>query len=93
MTRSTVNIYPVGILFDLKQAKAAIRGGRWDLAIRHIKHIYKSRNRNALNGYLAEIDYPPESLWHLTCGHGWTKRRAARKLGEYLARDNSEESR
>lgn len=82
---STISIYPVGVL-------AAIKHRRVQSEYRYIRTQVAARKwravRQSFNGYLAEIDYPPSALIHNHCGHGWTKRRAARRLGEYLARDN-----
>jgi hypothetical protein len=73
--------------------------GRWDLTRssirrqrRYLVRQARARNwravKNSFNGYLAELTYSTE-LTQRTCGHGWTKHRAARRLGEYLARDNA----
>ena len=97
--RSTVSVYPVGVLATAKTSIRAAAAGRWTVARRHVRaearrlvDRVQARDWRAIhtsfNGYLAEIDYPPDSLLHLHCGHGWTKRRATRRLGEYLARDN-----
>lgn len=75
-----VDVYPVGVLSDLRHIRGALRykgiGEAWRLL------RYRSRRwnkRNAWNGYLAEA----EGLPH--CGHGWTRKRAMRSLDRIAA--------
>lgn len=49
----------------------------------------RSWNRkNYWNGYLAEWHYPPDGVHIHMTGHGWTRKRALRRMGKYLVRDN-----
>lgn len=94
-----VDVYTVGVLSDMRLAYRATRRGKYELAVSFLEHSRKSVRRNIkarnwralgneFNGYLAEVNYPPEGLRHSRCGHGWTRRRAVRRLGQYLAADN-----
>ncbi len=71
-----VDVYPVGVLSDLRHAYGALRykGIReaWSLLRYRMKRSW--HRRNAWNGFLAEA----EGLPH--CGHGWTRKRALRSL-------------
>ena len=101
--QTKISVYPVGALYNIQTAYRAVTTmWRWDLARTEFRDLrrytltrLRERNwralKNEFNGYLAEIDYPCDHLAFRTCGHGWTKRRAARRLGEYLTRDNSAE--
>lgn len=97
--RTTIDVYPVGVLSALRRARGYMRRDRKDLALRTLRqewdllHRQISKRdwhnlRQSFNGYLAEVNYPPDGLRHNRCGRGWTKRRAMRSLGERLAADN-----
>lgn len=85
----TISVYPVGML-------AALQRGRIRQEIGYLRRQFRARGwraiRSSFNGYLAEVNYPGD-LMHRTCGHGWTKRRAASSLGRYLVRDNPDRPR
>lgn len=56
-----------------------IRDGKWNSVA------------NSFNGYLAEWDYPPIDPRYVQpqkCGHGWTRKRALRRLGKYVVEAN-----
>lgn len=83
MTAPSIDVYPVGLLADLIHHRGARR------IIRTLRERRtRASLRSYLNGYLAEINYPPRDLRHTRCGHGWTQRRALARLGIYLAEDN-----
>lgn len=99
MSETQIGVYPVGAFSAAKDIRRMIKQRAYRNAWRRAKGEARSLRRRIedgnwrilrkwFNGYLAEIDYPPVGLRHMTCGHGWTKKRAARKLGEYLWRDN-----
>ena len=46
------------------------------------------RKKSYWNGFLAEWHYVPEGVNHYTAGHGWTRKRALKRLGQYIVRDN-----
>lgn len=93
MPESTVEIYPVGLLHDLRLfvhepdrafARARLRNG-----LRRPIASARARNwravRSYLNGYLAE-----HSTLGSRAGHGWTRGRAARDLARHLGCDVKE---
>jgi hypothetical protein len=86
--QTTISIYPVGVLAAWKRRRHRPLRLEAALLLRWAREGEWRAIRQSLNGYLAEINYPPAELAHLKCGHGWTKRRAAARLGRYLARDN-----
>ncbi len=83
-SNSYIEVYPVGVLMDLKHRKI-------QRSIRYLHYQFKARNwraiKSSFNGYLAEWHYPPE-MRHSRCGHGWTKRRALRDLGRHIVESN-----
>lgn len=87
--QTTISIYPVGLLAAWKHRRMP---GRLRRELRRELELLRRRQwrtlRQSLNGYLAEINYPPADLAHLRCGRGWTRRRAASSLGRQLVRDN-----
>lgn len=89
-----VDVYPVGVLDALLRSYRGIRHlGLWGNAYRDIRYtirglLHRARRRqwralrNAFNGYLAEpLDWPDGLKG---CGHGWTKKRALRKLHQRM---------
>jgi hypothetical protein len=78
-----VDIYPVGLLADLKH----FRGdwwvwGRRVAVARFVRSVRRSwRRRSYWNGYLAEVDLPIATR----CGRGWTKVRARLDLARHVA--------
>lgn len=87
--QTTISIYPVGVLAAWKQRRMPRRLRREaQLLLRWAREGNWRAVRQSFNGYLAEINYPPEDLAHLRCGRGWTKRAAASSLGRQLVRDN-----
>jgi hypothetical protein len=78
-----VDIYPVGLLRDLKH----LRGRWWTIgrraAVRRFARQFASSWRRRLywNGYLAETDLACARR----CGHGWTKMRARLDLARHVA--------
>lgn len=80
-----IGTYPVGLLAHLKHRQ--VRYG-----LRYVVRQAKKGNwravRSYFNGYLAEWHYPPEGLVQGTCGRGWTRRAARRRLGRHLVSNN-----
>lgn len=78
--KSTVDIYPVGLLHDLRRFHGEWlhdpAPGRRRRALRRLWRDFARswRRRSYWNGFLAEDGGLPR------CGHGWTKRRALRDL-------------
>lgn len=87
--QTTISIYPVGLVAAWKHRRMP---GHLRRELRRELELLRRRQwrtlRQSLNGYLAEINYPPTELAHRRCGRGWTKRRAASSLGRQLAADN-----
>jgi hypothetical protein len=85
--RSTISVYPVGLLSDIKRRRVwrGIRG----YLIPQIQDRNWRAVKNYFNGYLAEIDYPPVTLNFFRCGKGWTRRAALSSLGRRLGADNA----
>jgi hypothetical protein len=97
-TPSGVDVYPVGILRQLKRIRTALdpRAGHplWGsktpnpgwrrMTIRHAAHCIRddAHRRSAWNGYLAEPIV--DGLRWTRCGHGWTKRRALASLKRHI---------
>lgn len=91
-----VDIYPVGVLRDLIDAKNAARTGRWgharwavrravQTALRNVKRRkWRELRQHLLNGYLAEPREWPLRLRR--CGSGWTRARALRDLQRRVRR-------
>ena len=89
-----IDVYPVGVLATALRAYRGIRYlGRWTDAYRDTRYTVRAllrrvrgrqwrALRNAFNGYLAEPTPFPEGL--KGCGHGWTKKRALRKLDQRM---------
>lgn len=75
-TRSSVDVYPVGLFRDLKHRR--YRGGRRYLLGQVRCHNWRAV-RNYFNGYLAEHATEP-----VNAGHGWTRRRALADLDRIL---------
>jgi hypothetical protein len=78
-----VDIYPVGLLADLKHFRGDwwVRGRRVAVA-RFVRSVRRSwRRRSYWNGYLAEVDLPIATR----CGRGWTKVRARLDLARHVA--------
>lgn len=79
-----VDIYPVGLLADLKRLRADwwMEGSGYAV-IRFVSQFRQSwRRRSYWNGYLAEVDSPNATR----CGHGWTKMRARLDLARHVCR-------
>jgi hypothetical protein len=78
-----VDIYPVGLLADLKRARRDwwVWGRRYAVRMlwRNVRGSW--RRRSYWNGYLAEVDLPGVTR----CGHGWTKARARLDLARHVA--------
>ena len=92
-TGPEIDVYPVGVLDDLLVAYRWARAGHPREALARLRYsarglIERARDREwrsirqAFNGYLAEPTPFPEGL--KGCGHGWTKRRALRKLDDRM---------
>ena len=90
-----VSVYRVGVLHDgylaythAKNGRLGEARGRVRASLRYLLHVLRSRRwrslRNAFNGYLAEVDYPPIWLAHERCGRGWTRAAARRSLRRHL---------
>jgi hypothetical protein len=80
---SKVDIYPVGLLSDLKRLRAEWwTQGSGVAVVAFVSRFRASwRRRSYWNGYLAETDLP----WAKRAGHGWTKRRATLDLARHVA--------
>jgi hypothetical protein len=79
-----VDVYPVGLLMDLRHVRTSIRLRRWQRAryrLRTIAANLRSGRRSYLNGYLAEPRHL-DGTW-TRCGHGWTPTRALRDLNRH----------
>lgn len=83
-----IDIYPTGLLADLKQwannpdRRGAWRRLRYDVRIHGLRHVcnrnWSSLRRWVANGYLAEPAEWPDGLTR--CGTGWTRGRALHDL-------------
>lgn len=81
-----VEVYPVGLLADLRFLSGTIRrapshtGEAW----RKLRNGWRGswRRRSYWNGYLAEPKV--DNAW-ARAGHGWTEKRARRDLDRHLA--------
>lgn len=93
LPETEVDVYPVGVLDDLRFAYRAIRSGharegyrKIRSSVRYVIERARAGNwrsvRNSFNGYLAEPTPFPDGL--KGCGSGWTKKRALRKLDERM---------
>lgn len=91
-----IDVYPVGVLDDLRFAYRAIRSGhsregygKIRSSIRYVVDSVRAGNwrsvRNSFNGYLAEPTPFPEGL--KGCGSGWTRKRALRSLRRRYERE------
>lgn len=87
-------VYKVGFLKDLSFYLTFRRTpvGRFEHRARNsfiywLKRCWK--RKSYWNGFLAEPSEWPEGL--ATCGHGWTKQRAMKKINKYCKRDLVEE--
>lgn len=78
----TVQIYPVGLLRDLKDNQMLY-------GLRYLRRQVCNKNFRAVrlyfNGYLAELENAPADWGAITLGHGWTQRRALRSLTRNVA--------
>lgn len=78
-----VDIYPVGLLSDLKRFRYRwwCDGRRY--AVRAFARAFRTqwRRRSYWNGYLAEVEHPAVTR----AGHGWTKTRARLDLARHVA--------
>lgn len=78
-----VDIYPVGLLSDLKR----FRGHWWcdgrRVAVRNLVRSFGRgwRRRSYWNGYLAEAGWSAATR----AGHGWTKSRARLDLARHVS--------
>jgi hypothetical protein len=83
-----VDVYPVGLLHDLRLAWGTVRHvpSRAGWALGKLGRGFGRgwRNRSYWNGYLAEPTV--EGQW-TRCGHGWTRRRALRDLNRHVIGD------
>lgn len=83
-TPDGVDVYPVGLLADLRFLYGTVRR-----APRHTREAWRKlrngwrqgwRKRSYWNGYLAE---PTPNVAWVGAGHGWTKGRAVRGLDRH----------
>jgi hypothetical protein len=93
-----VDVYPVGVLHDLRVAWRIARDPRlrrtrhahlylrhaWRAVSRHVRKKMWRELKNDLNGYLAEPTPWPEGVTR--CGSGWTPKRALRSLRRQVRR-------
>jgi hypothetical protein len=87
-----VDIYPVGVLHDIKRDRALRKIGRRRPWVRSTaKRIGRNAKvgdwrgiRTMFNGHLAEIEPWPVEL--RKCGRGWTEKAALRDLNRKLRR-------
>lgn len=81
-----IDVYPVGLLADLRFLYGAARHAprHTGQALRKLTNNWRSgwRRRSYWTGYLAEPKV--DNAW-ARAGHGWTKKRAARDLDRHLA--------
>lgn len=92
---TAISVYPVGFMSEVLALRAALRRKAGASSVKtfvwrwHLRRFREQwRKRAYWNGFLAEVDYPPEGLTHNRCGRGWTRRAAARDLGYQLWIDN-----
>lgn len=89
-----IGTYAVGLLYDILRLIE-----RLQMDESHRKRVtpwrsfffaFKThwRKKSYWNGYLAEWHYPPADVMIHKCGHGWTRRRALRRMGQYLVQSN-----
>ncbi|WP_280320099.1 hypothetical protein [Nocardia wallacei] len=84
---TAVDVYAVGVLYELLYARNAARHGMYGEAFGRLKRIPGMwRRRGAWNGYLAEPMIRPTGFRR--CGHGWTRRRALADLRRHIAEVN-----
>ena len=85
-----IDVYPVGLLRDLRQFRRGIHRPHAVSRLRHSLafpfHVARDGNwraaKNYFNGYLAEPrEFPPGVK---RCGTGWTQRRARRDLARLI---------
>lgn len=77
-----VDVYPVGVLRDLRSIRHVHRRKGLREALRRLRYVLRSKSwtrRSAWNGYLAEAPGMPRA------GHGWTYKRAMRSLDRAAA--------
>lgn len=78
----TVQVYPVGLLRDLKDNRVLYGLG-------YLRRQLRAGNLRAVrmyfNGYLAELKNVPAEWGAISLGHGWTKNRAIRDLTHNVA--------
>lgn len=86
-----VDVYPVGVLADLRHIRGAWKTGHRHearaIAKDRIKYLARQAQhrkwrtvRQSFNGYLAEYDPWPDGIGLTRCGSGWTRRRAVTHL-------------
>jgi hypothetical protein len=83
MIDSEVDVYPVGFMFDILYYYRAFKHKGIRL-MPSLKRIFRAEvlfRKSYWNGFLAEPYNFPAGL--RTCGHGWTKKRAMKKLNYY----------
>lgn len=94
--RSEVGIgtYRVGVFHDWARMLQRISYGKehrqTTKPIRAFLRLLRSnwKSKSYWNGYLAEWHYPPEDMAEPAAGHGWTRRRALRRLGVIIVLNN-----
>lgn len=79
-----IEVYPVGVLADLRHAwvdkwhaRTYLRYARQSV-VRHIRNRQWRKLKNDFNGFLAEPTPWPDGVTR--CGSGWTRKRALRSL-------------
>lgn len=81
-TGDEIDIYAVGVLYELGIAYNAARLNMWHEAWNRLRRIPGMwGRRNSWNGYLAE---PLDSGRCTRAGHGWTRRRALADLRQHM---------
>lgn len=89
-----IGTYAVGLLYDILRLIERLQMGKEHRQrVTPFRTFWFSfrmhwRNKSYWNGYLAEWHYPPNDVIIHKCGHGWTRRRALRRLGTYLVQSN-----
>ena len=85
-----INVYPVGLLRDLRQFARGRARRRVRRLLRALRYPFRQARdgnwravRNYFNGYLAEPYTMPPGVTR--CGSGWTRRRALADWGAQVA--------
>lgn len=90
MDERGIEVYPVGLFRDLRTLRSELRYRSTSKAVKRFWYWFSRSltRRSYWNGYLAKWHYCPEGVRHTTCGRGWTKRAALRRLRQHIVQSN-----